>query len=114
MTDNASNMVKALTLLDSACTGMSTGDSVDAESHDRESETSEGAEDHEDVKLISLTDILQDETNDDDSELFDMLCKHIRCANHMLNLVADVDCKSARTDEKYKRVYNRVMGNSGA
>ena len=58
MTDNASNMVKALTLLDSACTGMSTGDSVDAESHDRESETSEGTEDHEDVKLISLTDIL--------------------------------------------------------
>ena len=54
---------------------MSTGDSVDAESHDRESETSEGTEDHEDIKLISLTDILQDETNDDDSELFDMLCK---------------------------------------
>ena len=104
VTDNASNMVKALKLLDSACNSMPTADGADAESSD-----SEQVEGTEDVELISLTDILRDKTCGDECEILDMLRKHIRCANHTLNLVADIDCKSARSDEKYKRIYVRVM-----
>jgi len=83
---------------------MPTADGADAESFD-----SEPVEGTEDVELISLTDILQDKTCGDECEILDMLRKHIRCANHTLNLVADIDCKSARSDEKYKRIYDRVM-----
>ena len=45
-----------------------------------------------------------------DDEFPDMLRKHIRCANHTLNLVAAVDSRHARSDEKYKRVSDKAMG----
>ena len=82
------------------------------------SSSSEGNTEDDDVQMINIHEMMQvdrDRRSDDseeelDDELPSMLRKQIRCANHTLNLVAAVDSRAARSDDKYKRMYDRSMG----
>jgi hypothetical protein len=106
VTDNATNMVKALRIL---------GDlsSAQASSSDHSQDT-EGEEDDtagDNIEVIDYNEKFQINTGSElDYEVSNMLHKHIRCATHTLNLVAAVDSREARKDDKYKRMYDKAMG----
>jgi len=76
--------------------------SVDTDDVDAEVST-----DDESVEAVPIHDLLAEEASRDDD--LKMIAKQVRCANHTLNLVAAVDSRAARSDDKFKRTYDNAM-----
>jgi hypothetical protein len=107
VSDNASNMAKAFNLLRDVL-------SVDAETSECE------PDDVDNVDVIPFENVISTWYEPDaadgeyESELeteivHAKLLQHKRCANHALNLVAEVDGFKARENAKYRRTYDSAM-----
>lgn len=97
ITDNAANMAKAVRLLEAACS-----ESIDTDGVDAAVSTDDAG-----VEAVPIHDLLAEEASRDDD--LKMIAKQVRCANHTLNLVAAVDSRAARSDDKFKRAYDNAM-----
>ena len=97
-THNSSNIFKAFNVYEE------TVETVEESSHKERSSCSGGNVDKDTIQLVRLLPILEGDNDEEGIEVF--LPKHMRCASHILNLVATTDAgKTLNKCAIYKKHY---------